>query len=127
MQFDNRRLHVGANISWRSKYGWKQRWICSPNIFRESPALYIHFGNRSLDLAWHDCVKESEIISDMLKVVQELAVFIRSSPPRMARNTSISPKKIMTTGIDRPFLCGQPVPLRLRTASQYTIMLVTHT
>jgi hypothetical protein len=55
-------------------------------ISSENPcALYTHCGNHNLDLALHDCVKESEIISDTLKAVQDLAVFIRSSPTRMAQ------------------------------------------
>jgi hypothetical protein len=31
--------------------------------------MYIHCGNHSLDPALHDCVKESEIISDTLKAI----------------------------------------------------------
>ena len=55
-------------------------------ISSENPrVLYIHCGNHTLDLALHDCVKESEIISEELKVVQDLAVFIRSSPTRMVQ------------------------------------------
>ncbi|CAB4037909.1 zinc finger MYM-type 1-like [Paramuricea clavata] len=60
-------------------------------ISLENPrALYIHCGNHSLDLALHDCVKESGIISDTLKFVQDLAVFIRSSPTRMAQYQHIA-------------------------------------
>ena len=60
-------------------------------ISSENPrALYIHCGNHTLDLALHDCVKESEIISDALKVVQDLAVFIRSSPTRMVQYQHIA-------------------------------------
>ena len=60
-------------------------------ISSENPrALYIHCGNHSLDLALHDCVKESKIISYTLKVVQDLAVFIRSSPTRMAQYQHIA-------------------------------------
>ena len=60
-------------------------------ISSENPrALYIHYGNHTLDLALHDCVKESEIISDALKVVQDLAVFIRSLPTRMVQYQHIA-------------------------------------
>ena len=55
------------------------------SLSSENPCtLYIQCGNNSLDLALHDCVKESEIISDAFKVVQDLAVFIRFSPTQMA-------------------------------------------
>jgi hypothetical protein len=74
-------------------------------ISSENPcALYIHCGNHSLDLALHDCVKESEIISDTLKAMQDLAVFIRSSPP-MAQYQHIA-KEINDNGmqVDNPHL-----------------------
>ena len=75
-------------------------------ISSENPrALYIHCGNHSLDLALHDCVKESKIISDTLKVVQDLAVFIRSSPTRMAQYQHIT-KEIndKDTPVENPHL-----------------------
>ena len=67
------------------------------------PALYTHCGNHSLDLALHDCVKESKIISDTLKVVQDL--FIRSSPARMAQYQHIA-KEISDkdTPVENPHL-----------------------
>lgn len=75
-------------------------------ISSENPhALYIHCGNHSLDLALRDCVKESWIISDTLKEVQELAVFIRSSPTRMAQYQHIA-KEIEDSGtqVENPHL-----------------------
>ena len=67
-------------------------------ISSENPrALYIHCGDHTLDLALHDCVKESEIISDALKVAQDLAVFIRSSPTRMVQYQHTVSRKILTT------------------------------
>ena len=49
-------------------------------LFENPRALYVHCANHSLDLAWKDCAKESKTICDTLNLVQELAVFIRSSP-----------------------------------------------
>ena len=60
-------------------------------ISSENPcALYTHCVNHNLDLALYDYVKESEIISDTLKAVQDLAVFIRSSPTQMAQYQHIA-------------------------------------
>ncbi|XP_046845605.1 zinc finger MYM-type protein 1-like [Xenia sp. Carnegie-2017] len=67
-------------------------------ISSENPhALYIHCGNHILNLALRDCVKESWIISDTLKEVQELAVFIRSSPTRIVQYQHIA-KEIEDSG-----------------------------
>ena len=60
-------------------------------ILSEDPrALYVHCANHSLDLALKDCTKASKIIRDLLDSVQDLAVFIRSSPTRMAQYQHIA-------------------------------------
>ena len=60
-------------------------------ISSENPrALYVHCANHSLDLALKDCTKASKIIRDSLDSVQDLAVFIRSSPTRMAQYQHIA-------------------------------------
>ena len=61
-----------------------------PEYLQRIPAPCTFTAVTSLDLALHDCVKESEIISDTLKAVQDLAVFIRSSPIRMAQYQHIA-------------------------------------
>ena len=54
-------------------------------IKAENPAAHrIHCANHRLDLALKGCAKESEIVSETLTFVQDLAVFIRNSPKRMA-------------------------------------------
>ena len=60
-------------------------------ILSENPrALYVHCASHSLDLALNDCVKGSKTIHDTLNLVQELAVFILSSPRRMAKYQHIA-------------------------------------
>ena len=60
-------------------------------ILSENPrALYVYCANHRLDLALKDCPKASKIIRDSLDSVQDLAVFIRSSPTRMAQYQHIA-------------------------------------
>ena len=81
MQFDGRRLPVETYDGTANMAG--SRGGVAARISSENPhAQYIHCSNHSLDFALHDCEKESKMISDTLKVVQDLTVFIRSSPTR---------------------------------------------
>ena len=60
-------------------------------ILSENPrALYVHCANHNLDLALKDCTKASKIIRNSLDSVQDLAIFIRSSPMRMAQYQRIA-------------------------------------
>lgn len=75
-------------------------------IMSENPrALYIHCANHTLDLALKDCVKQSKIIHNTLGLVQELAVFIRASPTRMAQYQYIaSSLEENNTHVENPHL-----------------------
>ena len=60
-------------------------------ILSENPrALYVHCANHSLALDLKECTKASIIIRDSWGSVQDLAVFIRSSPTRMAQYQHIA-------------------------------------
>ena len=60
-------------------------------IQAENPAAHrIHCANHRLDLALKSCTHQSEVIDDSLSFVQDLAVFIRRSPLRMATYESIA-------------------------------------
>ncbi len=76
-------------------------------ILSENPlALYVHCANHSLD------VKASEIIRDILDLVQDLAVFIRSSPTQMAQYQHIaSDLDDNNTYILNPHLLCLPDPM----------------
>ena len=95
-------------------------------ILSENPrALYVHCANHSLDLALKDCEKACKMICGTLDLVQDLAVFIRSSPTRMAQYQHIASdlgeKLDSSTNIQNPHLLC-PTRWTVRTKAIFAII-----
>ena len=75
----------------------------------ENPAAHrIHCANHRLDLALKSCTHQSEVIDDSWSFVQDLAVFIRHSPLRMATYESTAKELDPDESVDSLHLLCMP-------------------
>ena len=120
MQFDNRRLSMANKCINAQQIRPEAEVELQPEYLRRIPAPCT-FTAVTTFLIWflHDCVKESEIINDTLKAVQGLAVFIRSSPTRIAHYQHIA-KEINdnSTQVENPnLMCPMQGTVRTKAIS----------